>query len=94
MQNVMDQLSKFFTVAAQDSRIVSTHILLYVALLECSNQNQSQSPFFISRRKIMRLSKIHSIVTYHKYMKELYEFGYIIYEPSYHPMKGTKVWIH
>ena len=90
----MEQLSWFFLVSQKDCRIKSTHILLYLAVFECWNQNQFQSPVFISRRKIMHMSKIHSIVTYHKYMSELHEYGYIVYESSYHPRRGTKVWVN
>lgn len=39
----------------------------------------------------MRISKICSKVTYHKCIKELHEKGYIIYEPSYNPFKGSLV---
>ena len=37
------------------------------------------------RAELMRLSKISGIATYHKYIKELAEGGYIVYKPSYDP---------
>jgi len=39
----------------------------------------------------MQLSHIRSIATYHKVIKELHAFGYIIYKPSYHPKKGSEI---
>ncbi|MDR6513775.1 hypothetical protein J2780_000339 [Chryseobacterium camelliae] len=33
----------------------------------------------------MTFSNIRTLPTYHKYFKELQEFGYINYSPSYHP---------
>ncbi|HEY4877047.1 MAG TPA: hypothetical protein VIH86_15815 [Puia sp.] len=87
------ELTNFFNVADQDQRIHSMHILLYMALFQKWNLNDLQNPFFISRREMMKLSKIKSICTYHKYIKELQEFGYINYVPSYHPGVRTRVWM-
>ena len=39
----------------------------------------------------MRISKISSKATYHKCMRELNDKGYIKYEPSYNPFKGSMV---
>jgi hypothetical protein len=39
----------------------------------------------------MRLSHIRSIATYHKVIKELHAFGYIIYKPSYRPKNGSTI---
>ena len=42
----------------------------------------------------MRLSKIGALGTYHKCIRQLQEFGYIIYEPSFNPYKGSLVHLH
>ena len=39
----------------------------------------------------MRISKIASIATYHKCMKELNSKGYIRYDPSFNPYRGSLV---
>ncbi|MDP2159841.1 MAG: hypothetical protein Q8K02_05120, partial [Flavobacterium sp.] len=39
----------------------------------------------------MRISKISSKATYHKCLKNLHSLGYINYEPSYNPFKGSHV---
>lgn len=41
----------------------------------------------------MRVSKIASFATYHKCIKDLDAKGYIKYEPSYNPFKGSLVHI-
>ena len=87
----MEKLTDFFRAAAKDPRITAMHILIYAALWECWHRDHFQSPVFISRKKIMGMTKISSIATYHKYMKELHRFGYIDYEPSYKPRMGTNV---
>ena len=40
---------------------------------------------------MMRLSKISALGTYHKCIKELQNFGYIEYIPSFNPYKGSLV---
>src|SRR5689334_14591739 len=45
----------------------------------------------ISRSQIMSQCKIASIATYHKCMRELHDLGYIIYNPSYHPILGSAI---
>ena len=42
-------------------------------------------------REVMRISKISSKATYHKCLKNLHSLGYINYEPSYNPFKGSHV---
>ncbi|WP_262892799.1 hypothetical protein [Mucilaginibacter pankratovii] len=39
----------------------------------------------------MRISKISSIATYHRCIRDLSEKQYIIYRPSYHPKLGSQV---
>jgi hypothetical protein len=41
----------------------------------------------------MRVSKICSKVTYHKCIRELNNYGYLRYEPSYNPFKGSLVYL-
>jgi len=43
---------------------------------------------------MMRLSKIAALGTYHKCIKQLQEFGYIVYEPSFNPYKGSLVHLY
>lgn len=47
----------------------------------------------ISRKKIMQIARIKGIATYHNCINNLVEWGYIKYEPSYHPSGETRVWI-
>lgn len=40
---------------------------------------------------MMVVSKIQAKATYHKVIKELHEFGFIVYKPSYNPFRGSEV---
>ena len=86
-------MTDFFVAISVDRRISYPHIVLYMALFQCWNSNEFVNPISVSRARIMRMSKINSQSTYHKYMKELVDFGYINYSPSYHPILGTTVYL-
>ena len=75
----------------QDQNLNPTHISLYITLFQYWNINHFQNPISITREEVMRISKICSTATYHKCIKELNEKGYIKYEPSFNPFKGSMV---
>lgn len=75
----------------KDERLTAWHISLYWALFFEWNECRFQSPFFISRMEMMNTSKIGSVNTYLKCLKELDQFGYITYKPSHNPSKGSTV---
>lgn len=75
-----------------DRRLLASHISLFTALSVCWQQNGFNSPFAVTRKTLMAFSKIASIATYHKCIRELDEYGYIRYQPSYHPMRGSLVY--
>jgi len=76
---------------AKDERITVWHMAIMFGILQLSKVDQTFNPIFISRKKVMELSHISSIVTYHKCIKELQEYGYIRYRPSYHPGIRSKI---
>jgi len=75
----------------KDQRLNPTHISLFSGLFVLWQRNGFVCPFVITRRLLMAFSRIASIATYHKCIKELGAYGYIGYQPSYHPKKGSLV---
>ncbi|HEY2582708.1 MAG TPA: hypothetical protein VGI43_12920 [Mucilaginibacter sp.] len=75
-----------------DNSLGATHVSLFTALFIQWQQNGYASPFAVTRRELMDYSKIASVATYHKCIRELDTFGYIIYQPSFHPQKGSLVY--
>ena len=75
----------------KDPRLFISHSSLYSALFICFQQNGGISPFPISRRMLMSYSNIASTATYHKCINKLVDLGYIVYSPSYHPVKGSMI---
>jgi hypothetical protein len=91
--NYIKHLTGFFDKVVPDHRLNPTHISLYLSLFQYWNINRFQNPISISRDEVMRVSKICSKATYHKCMRELHDFGYIRYAPSYNPFKGSLVYL-
>lgn len=89
--NYIKHLTGFFDKVINDHTLNPTHISLYIALFQFWNCNRFRNPISISRDEVMRISKISSKATYHKCLKNLHALGYIKYEPSYNPYKGSLV---
>jgi hypothetical protein len=84
--------TKWVRRMAKDQRLLATHISLYTALFICWQRQGFAQPFAVCRRELMGFSKIASIATYHKCIKELDEYDYIHYQPSYHPKLGSQIY--
>lgn len=91
--NYIKHLTGFFDKVAKDSMLNPTHVSLYMSLFQFWNYNRFKNPISISRDEVMRISKISSKATYHKCLKALHAQGYIKYEPSYNPFKGSHVFL-
>jgi hypothetical protein len=74
-----------------DKGIKPSHMSLFTALFVIWRDSGYRSRFSASRKALMAISSIDSIATYHKCVKELNRFGYIIYAPSYHPKEGSTI---
>ena len=89
--NYIQHLSTFFGMIYEDGRLSPAHISLYMALFQFWNINRFQNPISICRGEVMNLSKIGSKATYTRCLKELHEWGFIQYTPSFNPIKGSLV---
>ncbi|WP_026979102.1 transcriptional regulator [Flavobacterium tegetincola] len=89
--NYIKHLTGFFEKVVLDKNLNPTHVSLYIALFQFWNCNRFRNPISISRDEVMRISKISSKATYHKCMKNLHQSGYIDYQPSFNPFRGSHV---
>ena len=87
------ELTSFFSAIREDHRIGTSHISLYMALFQLYNLNQFKNPVDITRATVMEVAKISGLATYHKCMRDLAEFGYIEYLPSFNPAIGSKIYL-
>ncbi|WP_348825669.1 transcriptional regulator [Flavobacterium aestuarii] len=91
--NYIKHLTGFFEKVAIDKTLNPTHVSMYMSLFQFWNCNRFRNPISISRDEVMRISKISSKATYHKCLKNLHTLGYINYEPSYNPFRGSHVYL-
>ncbi|AZA82375.1 hypothetical protein C1637_08755 [Chryseobacterium lactis] len=69
----------------QDPRLTVWHISLLLAIARLAYRQNENKIIRVSRSILMRMAHINTAPTYHKYFKELQNYGYIKYTPSYHP---------
>jgi hypothetical protein len=77
----------------KEPRLLATHVSLFTALFVCWQRNGFVQPFSVCRKELMAFSKIASVATYHKCIRELDKNGYIRYLPSYHPTTGSLIYL-
>ena len=75
----------------KDARLNVWHFALITAILTLAAKQKQSKIINISRRKLMALSHIKTLTSYHKYLKELQGLGIIKYTPSYHPRYKSEV---
>lgn len=91
--NYIRHLAGFFDKVSKDDRLGPLHVSMYVSLFQFWNASRFKNPISISRSELMRVSKISSKATYHKCIKELNNYGYLRYEPSFNPIRGSLVYL-
>lgn len=89
---VLQPLCNFFKAVQDDGRISVTHIGIYAALLHYRARRNMQNPVCAFSHEIMALAKIASSFTYYKCIRELSEYGYINYIPSYKKTKASRIY--
>ena len=92
--NYIKHLTAVFEIMDSDSRLTPFHLSLYMSLFRRWNLNFFHNPISISRDEMMKMSKIGSVNTYTKCLKELHLWNYIRYEPSYNPHKGSLIYLY
>ncbi|WP_343329121.1 hypothetical protein [Polaribacter staleyi] len=89
--NYITQLNNVFERFHNDQRIKQGHITLYLAFFHKWNRKFFQKTLTINRELIMERAKIKSKTTYHNYLRDLHNWEYLRYYPSYHPAIGSKI---
>ena len=87
------ELTDFYFKMKDDHRIGPVHISLYMAIFHLYQLNGFANPVPVNRALLMWIAKISGLATYHKYMRELAEFGYVKYEASYNPKVMSKIYL-
>lgn len=87
-------LSAFFQAIEKDFRISTTHIAIYAALIQFRIDKGFINPIQAYSIEIQNIAKIASPKTYHRCIRELDEYGYVIYLPTKNKNKRSSVYFH
>jgi len=87
-------LSAFFIAIEKDFRISTTHIAIYAALLQFRIDKGFINPVQAYSIEIQTIAKIASPKTYHKCIRELDAYGYVIYLPTKNKNKKSLIYFH
>jgi hypothetical protein len=90
--DVASHLDWFFKKVSVDARVTVTHISVYAAILQ-SLQKVGTNRVSMFGFELRQVAKISSGKTYYKAIRELNEFGYICYEPSFKKNQPSKIWL-
>lgn len=85
-------LTSFFSRIERDGRISITHIGIFAALLQYRLEHANTNPIQAFSREIMEIAKISAPTTYHKCIRELHDYGYIVYQPSFKSNYASKIY--
>jgi hypothetical protein len=82
---------EFFAAVKKDQRISITHLGIFASLLNYSLCSGFTNPITVFSYQILPIAKI-SVTTYYKCIKELSDYGYLKYEPSYKHNKPSCIY--
>ncbi len=83
-------LIPFIEKTGSDCRIGKGHLALYAALVYLIVKHNKDNIRVFSH-EVMPIAKISHGETYHLYLRQLAEYGYIEYTPSYNRFKGSRI---
>ncbi len=82
-------ITGFMEVIADDPR----HLSLFLAILHFSYMQNSIDTVSVFSRELRKQVKICSVRNYYSCMKDLKEFGYIKYVPSFSPSEASSIYL-
>ncbi|CAL1519118.1 hypothetical protein MMC2321_02863 [Chitinophaga sp. MM2321] len=90
MEN-QNYLLSFFSRVEKDYRINKAHMSVYMALYYLWSLQGFKGLLYIYSVQILPIAKISTCGTYYTVMKQLHEYGYLSYEPSFYRKRPSKV---
>jgi hypothetical protein len=93
MMEMCRPLAVFFDAIRSDPRICITHIGLFATLVQYWQAHDGVLPLRAYAHEIMPLAKISASTTYHRCIRDLHDFGYIDYRPSFKRNERSAVFL-
>jgi hypothetical protein len=66
---------------------------MYAAILFCWNRKGFRNPVDVSAKELKPLAKVTGSAQFHKYIRQLNEYGYIRYEPTNSMKMSSRVFL-
>ena len=89
--NYISHLSQFYQRLPDDQRFTPHHLSLYMAVFQAWNTARFAASFYVDRTELMNLSKIGSVNTYIRCLKNLHDWNFINYQPSRSMSIGSRI---
>jgi hypothetical protein len=86
-----EYLLAFFDRAMKDLRINKTHLAVYMALYYLWSQQRFEGNVIGYSSQLMELAKISTRATYYTVIRQLHDYGYIKYQPSFYKKYGSVI---
>ena len=93
MVDTQEIIWSFMEDIQEDPRISPVHISLYMAILHRWAAQGNCSPVLFKARGLMPAAKIGGRTLFCQTIRQLHEYGYLRYEPSFKPDEPSKVWV-
>jgi hypothetical protein len=84
-------LVAFFVKAANDPRIGTSHISLYLTIVSLWQTKGGREPVASFANPVMKLAKISSSATYVRLLRDLCDGGYLTFQPSFYKRLPSKI---
>jgi hypothetical protein len=94
---IMDNLKildGFFKAIENDFRIGTSHIAIFAALLQFRASKDYINPISAYSIEIQSIAKVMSPKTYHRCMRDLDNYGYLVYVPTKNKNKRSSIYFH
>jgi hypothetical protein len=78
-------IALFMEQIRMDPRIGPLHISLYLAIFYCWRLQGGNDVVEFTGKELMPIAKIAGGTPFYRCIKQLHEYGYIRYEPSFNP---------
>jgi|GEM_PF-523244 len=85
-------LKHFFYHAQKDPRMTSSHMALYFSLVNSWLASEKKGEIRLFGKQGSRQAKI-SIACYYACLRDLHDFGYIHYLPSFNKTKASRIFL-
>lgn len=89
----MKEITDFVERARGDPRLGPAHFSVYMSVVYLWAQQGASGPARVCGRELSQVAKIVGTTPLYRRLRELHQFGYIVYEPSYNPAERSKVFL-